>query len=205
MNIHLYLPRLRTRDHNKEKAIRHHAMQMIVRNGFDGLSMQKLARAAGVSPATIYIYFKDREHLILELFRDASQQMTEATIADFDPSLSFSEGLRQQWINRSRYSLSHPVEMHFLEQVRHSPLHEKSLELMDPRFRETMKTFVMNAIRRKELVKLPLEVYWSVAFAPLYSLIQFHYAGTSIGGRKFKFSEKAMLATLSLVIRALKP
>ncbi|MBN8856321.1 MAG: helix-turn-helix transcriptional regulator [Sphingobacteriales bacterium] len=33
---------------------------MVVREGFDGFSMQKLARAAGVSPTTIYIYFKDK-------------------------------------------------------------------------------------------------------------------------------------------------
>jgi TetR/AcrR family transcriptional repressor of multidrug resistance operon len=205
MNIHLSLRTMRTRDLSKENAIRVHALRTIVRNGFDGLSMQKLARDAGVSPATIYIYFRDREHLILELFREAGKKMTEATLDGFDPSMSFSEGLRLQWINRARFALTHPDEMRFLEKIRHSPLHQKSQELMDPRFRSMMKSFVTNAIRRKELDELPLEVYWSVAFAPLYSLIQFHHAGTSIGGRKFKFSEKTMLATLSLVLRALKP
>jgi AcrR family transcriptional regulator len=196
---------MRTRDIHKERAIRDHALKMIVKSGFDGLSMQKLARAADVSPATIYIYFKDREDLILQLFTEASKKMTEATLKDFDPSMSFSEGLKVQWMNRARYCMANPEEMHFLEQIRHSPLQEKSLELLGTKFKENMKTFVTNAIKNGELVKVPLEVYWSVAFAPLYTLVQFHIAGTSIGGNKFKFSEKTMLETLALVLKALKP
>lgn len=196
---------MRTRDIHKERAIRDHALKMIVKTGFDGLSMQKLARAADVSPATIYIYFKDRDDLILQLFIEASKKMTEATLKDFDPSMSFSEGLKVQWMNRARYCMANPDEMHFLEQIRHSPLQEKSLELLGTKFKENMKAFVTNAIKNGELVKVPLEVYWSVAFAPLYTLVQFHIAGTSIGGNKFKFSEKIMLETLALVLKALKP
>ena len=51
---------MRTRDEKKEHAIRRRALEIIVERGFDGFSMQKLAKAAGVSPATLYIYFKDR-------------------------------------------------------------------------------------------------------------------------------------------------
>lgn len=196
---------MRTRDVNKERAIRDQALKMIVKNGFDGLSMQKLAKAAAVSPATIYIYFKDREDLILQLFAEASKKMTEATLKDFDPAMSFSEGLKVQWMNRARYCMANPDEMHFLEQIRHSPLQEKSLKVMGTKFKENMKAFVSNAIKNKELVKVPVEVYWSVAFAPLYTLVQFHLAGTSIGGNTFKFSEKTMLETLALVLKALKP
>ena len=58
---------MRVRDPGKEHAIRERALDMIVAHGFDGLSMQKLAKAAGVSPATIYIYFKNRDDLIVSL------------------------------------------------------------------------------------------------------------------------------------------
>ena len=55
---------MRTRDEAKEAAIRKKAMELIVLEGFDGLSMHKLAKSAGVSVATIYIYYKDREDLL---------------------------------------------------------------------------------------------------------------------------------------------
>lgn len=49
--------------HGEEKvtAIRKVVMEFILDEGFGGMSMHKLAKAAGVSVTTIYIYFKDRE------------------------------------------------------------------------------------------------------------------------------------------------
>jgi AcrR family transcriptional regulator len=56
------------------------AMEMIVAEGFDGLSMQKLAKAAGVSPATIYIYWKNREDLLNQLFQEVQENFTRGSI-----------------------------------------------------------------------------------------------------------------------------
>src|SRR4051794_31982456 len=97
---------MRVRDPEKEHAIREQALEMIVAQGFDGLSMQKLAKAAGVSPATIYIYYENRDDLIVSLFRDVQARMAEETLAGFYPEMSFAEGLRLQWINRARYCLA---------------------------------------------------------------------------------------------------
>ena len=85
---------MRTRDENKELTIREKALDMAVKDGFDGLSMQKLARAAGVSPATIYIYFKDRDDLILQLWLQEVKKMVDATLEGFDPSMPFEAGLK---------------------------------------------------------------------------------------------------------------
>src|SRR3954465_4833564 len=105
---------MRTRDKSKERALRDQAMKMVVKEGFDGLSMQKLAKLAEVSPATIYIYFKDRDDLILQLFIAENAKMAEATLKNFDPEMSFEEGLRVQWLNRMKYCLKHPQQAHFL-------------------------------------------------------------------------------------------
>lgn len=196
---------MRSKDGNKELTIREKALKMVVREGLDGFSMQKLAKEANVSPATIYIYFKDKEDLILQLFIAESEKMAEETLKNFDPGMSFSEGLRIQWMNRSRYCMENQSQMVFLEQIRHSSLCEKALGFMDATFKNVMKEFVTNAINRKELIKVSIEVYWSIAFAPLYNLVRFHIAGTSIGGNKFTFSEKIMNETLEIVIKGLKP
>ena len=197
---------MRTRDEQKEQTIRRQAVEMVVREGFDGLSMHKLGKAAGISPATIYIYFKDRDDLILQLCRELSAKMAEATLKDFDPDMHFDEGLKRQWLNRARYCMENPAEMHFLEQIRFSPFHEKCQAIMDTSFREAMRRFVRNAIERNELVNLPVEVYWSVAFAPLYQLVKFHMSGKGVSGNTpFELNEEMMEQTLRLVLRALKP
>src|SRR6195952_2399768 len=114
---------MRVRDENKEALIRRKALSMIVKHGFDGFSMQKLARSAGVSPGTLYIYFEDKEDLVLKVCVEVGQKMAKATMKGFDPAMSFREGLKVQWMNRARYCLKYPVEMHFMEQVRYSPLY----------------------------------------------------------------------------------
>ena len=198
---------MRTRDENKEEAIRQKAIEMIVKKGFDGLSMQKLAKEAGVSPATIYIYYKDRDDLIVRLWLGVMDQMVASTLDGFDPSMSFEEGLKVQWMNRARFCLEDPSRIHFMEQIKYSPYHEVCNRKMDPNFVEIMTEFVQVAIKRKELIKLPLEVYWSVAFAPLYQLVKMHMSGRGMrgGSEKFVLDEKIMNQTLKLVIKALTP
>lgn len=195
---------MRTRDINKEAVIREKAIEMIVNHGFDGLSMHKLAKSAGVSVATIYIYFKDREDLIQQLYTEETKKMAEATLVDFDPGSHFDEGLKVQWINRMRYCLANPFSMTFVEQVKHSPLIDRSV--MDRRFLDAMSQFVHTAIERNELIPLPIEIYWSIAFAPLYQLVKFHISKTSMPGRPpFVFDEDKINLSLQLVLKALKP
>lgn len=185
--------------------IRQKAVEIMVEKGFDGFSMQKLARAANVSPATLYIYYKDREDLIMQLWCASFKEMSDATLKNFDPHMSFSEGLKVQWMNRVKYCMKHPLQMQFMEQLRHSPLQERAMDMMGPHFKEAMKTFVTNAIKRNELVKVEVEVYWSIAFAPMYNLVKFHLEGMSMGGKKFTLTDKILNETLQLVIKALTP
>lgn len=197
---------MRTRDENKVQAIREKALAMIVKLGFDGLSMQKLAKEADVSPATIYIYYKDREDLIVQLWMEEMQKMTTATLEGFDPDMGFEEGLKVQWMNRAKYCLENPESMHLLEQIKFSPYNDICLKRMDKNFVQAMSAFVHNAIKRNELVKLPLEVYWSIAFAPLYQLVKMHMRGKGITGtEKFVLDQKVMNQTLKLVLKALTP
>jgi AcrR family transcriptional regulator len=197
---------VRARDPKKERAIRDKALDTIVRDGFDGLSMQRLAKDVGVSPATIYIYFEDREDLILSLYREESRKMAEATLEGFDPKMSFAEGLRVQWKNRARYCMENPREAHFLEQIRHSPFHSHDESAKGRDFVEAMRAFCRGAIERGELVRVPVEVYWSVAFAPLYQLVKFHMHGRGLSGTpRFALDERLMNQTLELVVKALTP
>jgi AcrR family transcriptional regulator len=199
---------MRTRDEQKEEAIREKAIELVVELGLDGLSMQKLAKAAGVSPATIYIYYKDREDLLMQLYARLSHKMFDYTTRGFSPDMHFDEGMKIQWHNRAQYFLDFPLEMKFLEQCHHSPIHDRCInEDRNPykSLRSVMKPFVQNAIQRKELVQLPFEVYWSIAYAPLYQLLKFHFQGRNHVNASFSLTGEIIDQTLELVLKALKP
>ena len=201
----IYICKMRVRDENKEALVKEQALALLVELGFTGFSMHKLAKAAQVSPATLYIYYKDKDDLIIQLGIEAGKKMTEATFENFSPDMPFEEGLWVQWKNRSKYWLENPIATAFHEQLKHSPFRPRIQETIAPNFKNIMGQFIKNAIDNRELLPLPLEVFWTVAYAPLFQLIKFHQEGQSIGERAFSLSEPIMRQTFELVIKALKP
>jgi len=178
---------------------------MLVNEGFDGFSMQKLAKAAGVSPATLYIYYKDKEDLIVQLGIEAGREMLDFTMKNFDPEMNFAAGMKIQWENRAAFNLKNDHKTAFYEMIKMSPFREKVSEKLKNDFREIMSRFIKKAVENGEIKPLPIEVYWSVAFAPLYNLLRFHADGQSIGGRPFEWKDEYMYQALELVLKALKP
>lgn len=195
---------MRVRDENKESAIRQKALEMIVREGFDGLSMQKLAKAAGVSPATIYIYYKNREDMVYQLFREAQQRFAATALMNFDPEATLEEGLWRQWKNRMQFILEDPNSYQFFEQFRNSPLiNHKSIDMTE--FRESMTRFVKNAIKRGELKKMEPEIFWALAYGSFYALVKFHLQEKKMMNENFKLTDAKLRQTLEMVMKALRP
>lgn len=196
---------MRTQDEQKKALVKEKALELLVKHGFDGFSMQKLAKAARISPATLYIYYADKEDLIRTLGIELSSGFAESTLAGFDGKMSLREGLKKQWQNRMKYLLTHPMEANAWEVIRHSPLGLEVANFATSKISPVMAEFAHNAIKNKELREMPLEVYWSITYGPLYTLLKFHLDGRSFGLKPFVFSEQIMNDTLELVLKALKP
>ncbi len=194
---------MRIKDENKEYAIREKAMEMIVEHGFEGLSMQKLAKAANVSPATIYIYFKNREDLLNQLFIEVQETFSAVALEGFNAELSFETGLWLQWKNRLKFIVKYPVLYSFYEQFRNSPLVNHS-DIQFSRFKAQMKTFISNAIKRGEIQKMEPEIFWSIAYGPFYSLVKFHLEEKTLMNKKFKLTEAKMQDAFNRVLKSFK-
>ena len=194
---------MRTRDENKEEAIREKALEMIVNDGFDGLSMQKLARAAGVSPATIYIYYKNREDLLNSLYNLVNETFAEEALRDFDPDACLEDGLWLQWKNRLNFIVRYPNYFKFQEQFRNSPLINHKDVKFDA-FKDSMGRFVKNAVAKGEMKKMDPELFWSLAYGSFYSLLKFHFQQKSMMGRHYKVNDENLRQLLGMVIAALK-
>lgn len=183
--------------------IREKAIEMIVLEGFDGLSMQKLAKAANISPSTIYIYFENREDLVNKLYTQVEEVFEKEALKNFDPSMSFRDGLWLQWKNRYNYILKYPLHFYFSEQFRNSPL-IKQQPLQDNPFRKMMQQFIKNAVSKKELTNLPAEIFWAMAYGPFYILMKFHLNNSSMSGKQFTLNNTKLKQAFELVIRSLK-
>lgn len=195
---------MRVRDEEKVQLVKQKALESLVKDGFEGFSMNKLAKACGISVATLYIYYKDKDDLIISIAHEEGEKMATAMIENFTPSLSFEEGMRIQWQNRYAYVVANPLAYQCFEQLRTSSYQVKFLENFMKRFKVTISEFMHNVVARGEMNPMPLEVFWSVAYAPLYSLLRFDREGQSLGGKPFKMTDEILWQTFDLVIKALK-
>jgi len=195
---------MRARNTDKEQLVKQRAIESVVKYGLEKFSMNKLAKACNISVATLYIYYKDRDDLILKIAAEEGVRMAEAMLKDFDADASFENGLRKQWKNRFDYMMAHPYINVFFEQLRSSSYHRQFMQTFKAHFAPIITRFMDNAQARGEVDKMPIEVYWSVAFAPLYSLVRFHNEGQSIGGDPFAISDEILWATFDRVVKALK-
>ncbi|MFL9845882.1 TetR/AcrR family transcriptional regulator [Flavobacterium rhizosphaerae] len=196
---------MRLRDTDKEALVKQKAIQLLVQQGFEGFSMNKLAKASGVSVATLYIYYNDKDDLIKKIGVEIVNAFFEAATKNFSPEMPFAEGLRLQWENRIAFTLNNLQQMECWEVIRHSPHGEYVLQNSVGDFKQMMGDFCKNAIKNGQLTQLPLEVFWSIAYGPLYTLLRFHAQGENMGGSPFVFSEEIKERAFETVIKALTP
>ncbi len=198
----MYICGMRTRDEQKVALVKQEAIRQVAEEGLEDFSMNKLARACGISVATLYIYFKDKDDLIIRIAEEEGDRMGEAFLKDFDPAFSFEDGMRIQWRNRYQYALAQPLSSAFCEQIRSSSYQQRFLTDFKKQFKGAISTFIDHAVEQGEIQRMPLEVFWAMAYGPLYTLIRFHKEGQSIGGKKYALRETDLWQSFELMMRA---
>ena len=71
-------------DSSKRRQILDGARKVFMNLGFDGASMGEIARAAGVSKGTLYVYFADKNHLFGAIVEEESLEQGKVKF-NFDP------------------------------------------------------------------------------------------------------------------------
>lgn len=196
---------MRVRDADKEKLVKQKAIEMLVKQGIEGFSMNRLAKEAGVSVATLYIYYADKEDLIKKIGIEIGQNFFREMMKDFSGDMHFVEGLRRQWENRAAFMMANMNEMACWEVLQNSNYSDYIVQEGIKDFKNSMIQFFENAVERKEMLPVSKDVFWSIAYGPLYALLRFHNKGKSLGGSPFKLTKEIQDQAFELVIKALTP
>jgi AcrR family transcriptional regulator len=81
-------------DSSKRRQILHGARKVFMDLGFDGASMGEIARAAGVSKGTLYVYFADKNRLFEAIVEEESLGHGQLEF-NFDPARDVPTTLRE--------------------------------------------------------------------------------------------------------------
>jgi AcrR family transcriptional regulator len=161
---------MRTRDEQKQEAIREATIKLVNEIGFVAGSVSKIAREAGVSPATIYIYYENKQDLLLSTYMDIKKRIGLALLKNFDDTQPIRDILKKLWQNMFDYSVTRPEYFQFSEQFANSPYaslvnHEEIEQYFGPVFK-TMD----RGIKQKILKDVPLEVMGAFIYSPIMIL-----------------------------------
>lgn len=89
--------------------------KLVAKEGFEGISMQKLAKEAGVAAGTIYRYFEDKTHLLRETRLHSTAKTADIIQAGVCDDLPLKERYRIFWLNIWKYAQTKSaVQAHLL-------------------------------------------------------------------------------------------
>src|SRR6187551_2857078 len=80
-------------DSSKRRQILDGARKVFMDLGFDGASMNEIARSAGVSKGTLYVYFADKNRLFEAIVEEEVLEQGKAAF-NFDPARDVGTTLR---------------------------------------------------------------------------------------------------------------
>ncbi len=159
---------MRKRDDAKEEAIVEAAIRLINEHGFAQVSMSKIAKAAGVSPATIYIYFENKEDLLNKLYLFVKSHLVENFQNFIDAKLSWEENFNRAYELAARYMVDNRSYMSFMEQCSTNPLITDATRSAGLSMFREITTFFKMGIEDGEIHENSAEVAMTAVFGPLW-------------------------------------
>ncbi|MFP4078192.1 MAG: TetR/AcrR family transcriptional regulator [Candidatus Izemoplasmataceae bacterium] len=84
------------------------AKGIVEEEGFEGLSIRKVAKEVGYTPGSIYQYFDGKEALLRALILSGYQTIMASTMKPLDPGLSIREEIIERFKHYTKAALRNP-------------------------------------------------------------------------------------------------
>ncbi len=166
----------RTRDPAKYDSIVQASIKLINDLGFDGISISKIAKRAKVSPATIYIYFKNKEDLFKKLYIDIRNKMSQGALEGLEDGMTTEEMFKSIWHHSFAFNLRHPQYLTYREQFERTTMMKK-IKTEDFELFQAVDQLLKRGIKEKTIKTLPLPLLTAFSYVPIITLLGYHDAG----------------------------
>lgn len=189
---------MRIKDETKRLAIMASTLDVVFEKGFAGIKMADLAKRVNLSVSTLYVYYKNKEDLIISIAIDLIEQQAKRSEQQITESLPYKLKFKALWLFWVNFSINHGKEMSFIDQLKKSPYYDK----IPASVRETKSKLGMNLIdlgKREGLLKnIDNEIIISVIGAILGETVKL------IMSKKLQLNQKDTDFMFSLVWDAIK-
>lgn len=183
---------MRPKDQTKYNAIIEASLKLVKELGFTDISISKIAKQANISPATIYIHFKNREDLFTKLYIKIRTETSSGILKELNEKKGTEQLFRSIWNNSFSFHLNHPDYVIYREKFEQTPMMEHIDHGQFELFKYVRNLF-QRGIKERIIKDLPFPLLTSFAFMPIITLLHFHFEGL-INMDKNNISEACELA-----------
>jgi len=107
---------------DKKKALVKATIELVNNNGFHATPMSKIAKMANVSPATIYLYFENKQDLLNQTYIEVKAAYTQYAFETYDEKMSVEAGFELIWKRIANFKLHECENAMFLAQCDNTPI-----------------------------------------------------------------------------------
>lgn len=161
---------MRVKDEIKQEAIIKATVALVNEIGFASSSVSKIAKRANVSPATIYIYFENKEDLLVSTYIKIKSCLADALMGNFDTSLPIRDTLLKAGNNLFKYIIAQPDMFYFTEQFANSPFNNDKVKTQVEAAYLPMIDLLQFGMDQKIIKNVPLELLLAHLFYPIFNL-----------------------------------
>ncbi len=154
--------------HDKKEAIYWASVKLLHKNGFHSTPMSMIAKEAHVAAGTIYLYYKNKEDLLNNLYLEIKKKYSASLMEGVSDSLPVRDAFETVWRNSVNFELQHIEEYSVMEQCENSPFVkmeavEEGLKIFQP-----VISLVEKAKREKIIKPLTIDVFFALCFFPCW-------------------------------------
>lgn len=131
--------------------------------GLQGLSMQKIAKEAGISAGTIYLYFQNKEDLLKQLAQHIFDTFQVVLKRNYNPNLSLFEQYETMWNNLWNFLQDNPRIIVNHNQYQSLPHLPELCKMAEKSKQGVWAQFCKKGIESGEIVNLPTTVLWNLS------------------------------------------
>jgi len=158
---------MRIKDDKKVEALFEATVKLVNEIGFAASSVSKIAKEANISPATIYVYYKNKEDLLVSTYISIKMQLSRAMLKNFDDTLPIRDILKSVWFNMFSY-ISENVEYYkFVEQFSNSPYNMLVNKQEIEQYFEPMDRVMQRGIEQKIIKNVSRDILAVFIFYPI--------------------------------------
>jgi AcrR family transcriptional regulator len=161
---------MRTKDEEKKAALFEATVKTVNEVGFVAASVLKIAKVAGVSPATLYIYHKNKEALLVSTYLKSKKDFSRVMLKNFDAGLPIRDILKNLWLTVSDYIAQHQAYFRFTEQFANSPYRTLVDQEMVEQYFTPIIEVLQRGIEQKIIKNVELDVLVAFLLYPLLAL-----------------------------------